>query len=267
MGKAGKVVLVLLAVVVGAIVMVLPKSGENEAIILCGGSMRAVLKDCIERYNATSDAKVLGSYGGSGDLCMQLQNTGRGDLYLCHDPFMPWAAKKGLITEWETVGYLDVVMIVPKGNPKNIKEVKDLGQDGLRLGIGNKTRSSSGVLVKEMFKRMREGTNIFKNVRVETKGHQQRCTDVTLGTLDASIVWAPVASLYTSKLEIISVPEEQIHDVTSATYGHGDLKNVAVTVGVTKAGANNDVARDFYKFITTQCTDLFEKHKFRLKKR
>ena len=159
------------------------------------------------------------------------------------------------------------MIAVPKGNPKGIKEVRDLAQDSLRLGIGNRTHSSSGVLVKEMFKNMPEGTKILENVRVETKGHQQRCTDVTLGTLDASIVWMPVANLYTTKLELVSIPKEQIHDVTSATYGRSDLKNIGVTLGVTKAGTRNRIAKDFYAFMTTKCTDLFEKHGFRQAKR
>ncbi len=252
-------------IVVAAVVLVmLPHgTGEGEILVLCGGSMRAVLEDIIGRYGDISDDNVVATYGGSGVLCAQLQNTGRGDIYICHDPFMPWAESQGLITTWDTVGYLDVVIIVPKGNPKGIRKLKDLAQPGLRLGIGNQTYSTSGVITKQMLKKLDYGDAIMNNVRLETKGHQQRCNDVAMGALDASIVWNTVARLFHGKLEIVPIPKEYIDAVTSATYGRSDLKNVKVTIGITRHAGGKEAARRFYRFVTTQCRDVFKEYGFR----
>lgn len=258
------VVVACLVLVAVAVVVIWPRGGgKDEVLVLCGGSMRAVLEEIIEQYKEVSDDKVIATYGGSGELCAQIQHTGKGDIYVCHDPFMPWAEDRGLITEWDTVGYLDVVIIVPKGNPKDIRELKDLARPGIRLGVGNKVYSTSGVLVNNMLKKLNYGEAISKNVRTETKGHQQRCTDVIMGTLDVGIVWQAVAQLFRDKLESIPIPKENIDAVTSATYGYSDLKNVKVTVGITRPGSHKDSAHRFYQFMTTKCRDVFKEYGFR----
>jgi len=252
-----------LVVVFGLIFALRSRSEPNEVIVLCGGSTRAVLEEIIRRYKEVSDDVILATYGGSGDLCAQIQNTGRGDVYLCHDPFMPWAEKKGMIAEWQPVGYMDVVIITAKNNPKNVTKIEDFGQPGLRLGLGNKTRSSSGVIAYHMLEKLSNFEDIKKNVRVETKGHQQRCGDVAMGMLDASIVWKAVAVLFKDKLDIIPIPYDNIDAVTTATYGTSDLKNVAITLGLTVYAKGNAAAERFYKFATVDCKEVYSEYNFR----
>jgi molybdate transport system substrate-binding protein len=240
---------------------------RGDVIVLCGGSMRAVLEDAIKEYSQVSTDTVVPSYGDSGELCVQIQHTGKGDLYLCHDPFMPWAAERGLIAKWATVGYFDIVLVVPKGNPKNIRELKDLAQPGLRLGFGDLSYSTCGILAKNVVANLDCGKEILKNVKMENKGHQERCTDVAMGTLDAAIVWAPVAKLFADKLDIITVPTDSVDAVTSATYGKSDLRNVKVTLGLTRSGETNPAAIRFYDYATTKCKDIFDRRGFRLAER
>lgn len=265
MGKA-KIVWVVVPgviVVLALLIFSLPRTSGEEVLLLCGGSMRAALEDIIKRYGKVSADKILATYGGSGELCAQLRHTGKGDIFICHDPFMEWAEKQGLIAEWDTVGYLDVVIVVPRGNPKSVRELEYLAQPGLRLGIGDRTYSTSGVIVKHMLKKLDYGASIMNNVRMETKGHQQRCTDVTLGALDASIVWQAVAHLFRNKLETIPIPKEHIDAITSATYGISDLKNVKVTVGITGRARDKKPATRFYQFVITEGKNIFEEYGFR----
>jgi len=262
MGKAILIVVVLSIAVLAGFAL-LPAGDKEDVLILCGGSMRAVLEDIIERYAEVSDDKVIATYGGSGELCAQIEKTGKGDIYICHDPFMAWAADLGMIHTWATVGYLDVVMIVPKGNPKRIRELKDLAQPDLRLGVGDRNYSTSGMIAKNILKKLDCRQEILKNVRMETKGHQQRCNDVAMGSLDASIVWGPVARLFAEKLESIPIPNEYVDSVTSATYGKNDLRNVKVTIGIISGAKGKESARKFYEFATDKCGELFARHGFR----
>lgn len=265
MSKAKVAVIAVLCLVAAASVVLftlVPGRDENEVIVLCGSSMRAALEDIIEKYKKVSDDNVLATYGGSGILCAQIQNTGKGHVFICHDPFMPWADKNGLIDEWATVGRLDVVIIVAKGNPKNILSLEDLAKPGLRIGLGDHRYSTSGVIAKQILEKLDNGEAILKNVRTETHGHQQLCTDVALGTLDASIVWGAVAGLFADRLEIIPIPREYIDAVTSATFGVTDLRNIKVTVGLTSVAAKRKSARRFYEFVARECADVFAKHGF-----
>jgi len=273
MAKEIVLVIVLVAALAAGIVffpirgMLGTAASKDEVIVLCGGSMRAPLEEIIDRYAEVSDHAILANYGGSGELCAQIQKTGMGDIYICHDPFMAWAADRGLIDSWAGVGYLDVVIIVPKGNPKKIGGLKDLAQPDLRLGVGNRIYSTSGVIANNILKKLDCRDDIIENIRMETKGHQQRCTDVAMGTLDASIVWGPVAELFTEKLDIIPIPVEYVDAVTSPTYGKSDLRNVKVTIGITSRSKDKPAAREFYEFATSECEDVFRRRGFRTSKR
>jgi molybdate transport system substrate-binding protein len=258
-------IIAALIVVVGLVLIALnPMRGRDQGVlVLCGGSMRAALEEAIEQYAAEPTESIDTTYAGSGELCAQIQNTGKGDIYICHDPFMPWAAEQGLIEDWRTVGYLDVVIVVPAGNPKGIGGLEDLADPGLRIGIGDQRYSTSGVIANSLLSGVEYGDAIRQNIRLETKGHQQRCTDVALGTLDAAIVWAAVAHLFADELTAIPIPRDMIDAVTSATYGRSDLQNVQVTVGLTRAGAANAAARRFYQYLVTDGVRIFEEYGFR----
>ena len=263
-GTAAARLVLLAAIAVLAGFALLPAGDKEDVLILCGGSMRAVLEDVIERYAELSDDKVIATYGGSGELCAQIEKTGKGDIYICHDPFMAWAAERGMIDTWATVGYLDVVIIAPKGNPKGISGLKDLARPGLRLGVGDRNYSTSGVITTNILEKLDYREDILRNVRMETKGHQQRCNDVSTGLLDASIVWRPVARLFAEKLESIPIPNEYVDSITSASYGKSDLRNVKVTIGITSGAKDKETARSFCKFATDQCGELFAQHGFRI---
>jgi len=233
------------------------KKGGEEVLVLCGGSMRKALESVKANYEKTSSDTIVTTYGGSGDLCAQIQETGRGDIYICHDPFMPWAQERGLISDWDTVASLRIVIIVPKGNPKGIRILEDLAKPGLRLGIGNTRFSSSGQIVKHMLKTVPYGKDILANVRVETKGHQQRCNDVVLGTIDASPVWDAVAHLYRDRVEIIPIPIEHVDAITSATYKKADVRHVKVTAGIVSGAEARPAVRRFYEYLTGEGRKVF----------
>lgn len=257
----------LLAVIVTAAVVVFAQTvaqqEREDVLVLCGGSMRQALEDCVERYKKNSELTVAPTYGGSGDLAAQLRETGRGDLYIAHDPWASWAEDKDLITEYGTLAYVDLSLVVPKDNPHNITSLKDLTQDGIRLGVGDPEYSTSGVIFNYLVNNVSYGEEIEKNIKKTGHGHQKRCTEVSMGSLDAGIVWNAAAHLFRDKLKSFPVPKEPLDAVTSATFGKTDLANIRVTVAVTNPGSDNQAARDFYNFMLSECRDIFEKHGFR----
>ena len=229
----------------------------GEVLILCGGSMRSAMEQIVERYKKATGETVLTSYGDSSEFCVQLQRTQKGDILVCHDPFMPWAKELGLIDRSANVARLDVVIVTPPDNPKGIKELKDLAQDGLRLGVGDPKFSTAGEIVLEILKQVDYGPAVHKNVRLETRGHQALCTNVQMGTLDAAIVWNAVASTYRDKLKIIPISKANIPAISLEPYKKSDLRNINVAIGITTYGKGNDRVKRFYDFAIAQ-KDVFE---------
>jgi molybdate transport system substrate-binding protein len=177
---------------------------------------------------------------------------------------MGWAEDHKLVERWTTLAKLDIVIVVPKGNPKGLHDLKDLAAPGLGLGISDTTFSTAGQLVKRMLQTLDYGEAIRKNVRVESKHHQALCEGVIAGNLDAAITWNAVAHSLQAKLDTVGIPRDRIAKVdavTSATYKLSDLKNIKVTMGLTTPGAEKPAARRFYEFAAKQ-KDLFTAHGF-----
>jgi len=252
-------------VILGAVVFFILEPGgkkESQVLVLCGGSMRHAMEEIIRNYKNVSGDDVMMTIGDSGDLCVQLKFTRKGDIYVCHDPFMPWAEKQGLIHEWRTVARFWPAIVVPKGNPGGIKGLADLARPGLKIGIGDTRYSTSGVIAREILKNAPFGDAVRKNVRMETKGHQKRATDVTLGILDATIIWDAVAFLFRDKLDVIPIEKTYVDAITSATFGRCDLRNIRVTAGITVYARDKEHVRRFYDYLTTEGMAVFEKHGF-----
>lgn len=262
--------LVVLIGVVAAAVYLADKSGDRkEVVVLCGGSMRAMLEQIIEEYKSESTDVVLGTYGGSGELCVQIREGNRCDVYVCHDPFMPWAAEQGLIADWKPMAYLDLAIVIRKDDPKTagVKTLTDLARPGLRVGIGHKKLSTSGVIVKELLRKLPQRDALLANVAMETKGHQGRCTAVAIGTLDAALVWEPVGLQFADKLKVIPIRDEYsqlIDTLTSATYKESDLRNVQVTVGLTTISKDKPEAKRFYEFLLKRGPVVLKAKGFRM---
>ncbi len=234
--------------------------GRREALVLAGGTMRGAVEEMIKAYGKEYPGDLINtSYGDSGAICAQIQNSTVGEIYIAHDPYMEWAFQQKLVSEWATLANLEVVMIVQKGNPDNIRTLEDLGKPGLRVGIGDQKYSTSGQVVKALMKNLPNEQDIRKNIRLESKGHQQRCDAVAMGTLDASLVWNAVAKMYCDRIEIIPIPRELIQKVdtiTSATYKESDIKNIKVAVGLIADRKNSDTARRFYDFIKREAPPI-----------
>ena len=225
------------------------EKNNNNIIVLSGASMRAPMEEIKKLYEKISDDNILINYGGSGELCAQIKLSGEGDLFVAHDPFVPWAAEQGLIDKWSTLGYLDTVVVVPKNS--KINNFDDLAKPGIRLGIGDTTYSTSGHVVKNALKNAPLGKKIMSNVVAQSKGHQTRCNYVINGALDAGIVWKAVARTFDDKLKIIPIPKKYIDSITSATYQESDLKNIKVAVGITEKAKNDLAVNKFYVFIVS----------------
>jgi len=235
----------------------------SEILVLCGGSMRVPMQEIISSYRSTSGDQILLTVGGSGDLAAQIKYTRKGDIFVCHDPFMPWAEEQGLIEDWRTVAYLDPVIAVPRGNPKKIRGLEDLAQPGLRLAVGDPRYSTCGVIIDRILRQMDFGEALRANIRMTSKTHHKIATDLTLGAIDAAIVWNAVAFDYGDRLDTIPIEMKDVDAITSPTFGVTDIKNVSVTIGIITYARDRANVRRFWEYATTTGRKIFDKHGFR----
>jgi molybdate transport system substrate-binding protein len=255
--------ILLLIVVAGVLAAALamyfrPGVKKSDAVlVLCGGSMRPAMEQIVARFKKATGETVLISYGDSSEFTVQLQNTQKGDIIVCHDPFMSWSASLGLIDQSMNVARLDVVLIVPKDNPKGIHKLEDLARPGLRVGAGDPKYSTAGMIVDEMLRLVDYGPAVTKNFIVRTRGHQDLCNKVEMGNLDAAFVWNAVAHTVRDKVSIIVIPKDKIPAIRIEPYKDCDLRKINVAIGVTKYAKGNDRVKRFYDFAIAQ-KDVFD---------
>jgi molybdate transport system substrate-binding protein len=131
------------------------------------------------------------------------------------------------------------VILVQKGNPKSVKTLADLARPGLRLGMGNPKTCQIGRASEQLFAKNGiaweavEKNLAFSSVTVSELGLQ-----VTMGQLDATIVWDATAAFYADKADAVAIPPAA-----------NEVSNVAVAI--LKFSEQPALAQEFVDFLAS----------------
>jgi molybdate transport system substrate-binding protein len=236
-----------------------PGAGPEAKLTLdcyVGGTMLPVMERLAEVYEKETGVKVLLDKAGSGENYLKIQTTGKGDLNVAHAPYLIPLLKEGLAREGWTVGGLQPVLCVQKGNPKGIKGLKGLLGDDIRLGITHREFSTLGHILPIIFKKAGITKTIEASIErgTEMRSGGQTALALTTGNLDACIVWNAVAELRKDKLDVIPIEPEFIPDAeadapTSATYGKMNPHTVRVFICTLAGSDQPEEARKFAQFV------------------
>ncbi|MEA2012870.1 MAG: substrate-binding domain-containing protein, partial [Verrucomicrobiota bacterium] len=103
-----------------------PAAQEKPLICHIGGTMRPVVAKLAKLYEKKTGQRIEINAAGSGELLAYIENQQHGDLYVCHDPFLDILMKKfHMGVDGWLMAELTPVIVVQKGNPKNIKGIMD----------------------------------------------------------------------------------------------------------------------------------------------
>ncbi len=179
-------------------------------------------------------------YGGSGTLLSNLRVAKKGDLYLAADTsYIDIAREQNLVKEAIPVALLHPVIMVKKGNPKNIKSIDDLTREGITFALANPDAASVGKLTKKILKKSNKWDVISKSARVFKPTVSEVANDILIGTVDAGIVWDATVNQHLDQADLIEVPE-----LSQA------VKNV--TVGVLSSSQKPQQALMFARYLQAE---------------
>jgi molybdate transport system substrate-binding protein len=226
------------------------------------------MEELAEIYEKKTGQKVLIDYAGSGECLVKIEQTGKGDLYVAHDPFLAAVLKKGLGIQGWTVASVEPVIAVPKGNPKNINGLTDLAKPGMKVILTHQDYSTMGHLVPRMAEKSSLWKELEANVVSRTRGGGAAANAVMMGTADVTIVWNAVVHARKDKLDAIVIGppfklNKDIDAVSSATFGWIDMSHIRVTIATLTCSKFPEKATQFAKFAaSTQNAGIWEKHGF-----
>jgi molybdate transport system substrate-binding protein len=228
------------------------ETGDKPLLCFVGGTMRPAMEKLVKMYQEKHPLKVDIDYAESGELYVRIDQTHKGDLFICHDPFGGAALKKKLVTKSLPVATLDPVIVVAKGNPKNIHGLRDMASPGVKVIFTHEMYNEMN-LIPRMSERAGIRKLLDKNCASFSWGGGESANELSLGAADASIVWNAVAALRKDIVDMVPL-EKGLHlqsntdAITCATYGTVDLSTIKVTANVLRWSKNPAAATAFAEF-------------------
>jgi ABC-type molybdate transport system substrate-binding protein len=196
--------------------------GAPRIILYAGAMLQPAIEDTIrafERREGLPEGNVRVVYNGCGTLVGQMQAGGRPDAFFACDaryfdnkldesaPASPRV--RDLFLDATDISANRLVMLVHKGNPKKIRQLKDLARDGMRVGVGDESKCAMGALTHAVWNANRKrdpGLPPLKVTTVAGTGDElvNRFTAAP-SKLDAVVVYLSNAKLVEDKFDIVPI--------------------------------------------------------------
>jgi molybdate transport system substrate-binding protein len=184
------------------------RPGQDAELVLYAGAMlRPAIEDTIKEFERREHVKVTRVYNGCGILVSQMRTGKAGirpDLFFsCDTRFMGDVAD--LFEKPDVVSNNRLVIAVPKGNPHEIAGLKDLGKEGLKVGVGHEQQCALGAITKETFLRAGVYAAVRKNVLVESPTGDLLVNQILTGSLDAVVCYVSNVTPNADRLDAVPV--------------------------------------------------------------
>jgi molybdate transport system substrate-binding protein len=243
MKKLG-IAVITVSVVVLLVYLLYSSLGTGRGLMLhCGAGIRPAADALIEAFEAKHDVKVSATYDGSGRLLGQISAFHKGDLFMPGaELYVDKAIEKDLAVA-ETrriVAHFVPVIFVRKGNPRGVASLRDLGKNGLRVGLGDERSCAVGKkTLKILEKNGIPYSDIEKNVVHKSATVNELGLLIQLGNADAVILWDANARHFADHGDVVPIPPD---------------KNIPSTIPIVllKSSEHPEEARAFIDFVTSE---------------
>jgi len=161
---------------------------EPALLLFSGGVNRPAIEDTLNAFEKREGCRLTRVYNGCGILVAQMKAGERPDTYFaCDVSFMHQV--QDLFLDPVSVSGTDILIAVPKGNPRSIASLQDLTKEGLKLGVANAKQSALGALTERMLEGAGLLQGVMANVRSQTPTADMLVNQLRAGGLDAVLVY------------------------------------------------------------------------------
>ncbi len=176
-----------------------------ELTVYAGSMLQPALKQSLIEFEEREHVKIITVYNGCGILVSQMKTGEKAlpDVYFaCDVSFMKDVQSH--FTEPTNVSTNQLMIVVKKGNPHDVKKLTDLGKTGLRVGVGHEHQCALGKLTKETFIRTGTYAKIMKNIVEEAPTGDLLINQLRVGSLDAVVAYR--SNMYGFEAELEGTP-------------------------------------------------------------
>lgn len=188
--------------------------GSRPLVVWCAAGLKGPVETLAEAYEKETGQRVELRFGASQSILAQLEVTHQGDLYLpADDSFVALARQKGLIAETLPLATQRPVVVVPKGNPKGYTSLADALAKGAKFSAANPDAAAVGAVTRTALKGAGLWEKFEKQTIVTKATVNEIPADVTIGAVDAGVIWDPLLAGIPD-LEGLAAPELAQADAT-----------------------------------------------------
>lgn len=196
-----------------------------ELVLFCGGINKKAVDKTISEFEEREGVTINTQYDGCGTLVTSIaaqksQHTFPDAFLTCDKSYFEKVSADFL--PGEDISSTEIIMLVRKSNPKNIKKIEDLTAPGLKVGTTDKRKSTLGHLSWKIFRAKGVEEKMAENVVVTAPTAHKLITQfMAHGKLDAVLVYNANCSQVLDEYELIPID----HDLSTAIQNIGISKN------------------------------------------
>ena len=184
-----------------------PWAETAELRVFAGAMLRPAIDDTIDDFEKREGVRVTRVYNGCGILVGQMKTDGKSpDAYFaCDQSFMTQV--HDLFLEATPISTNQLVILVPKGNPHHIRSLNDLGQPGLRVGVGHEKQCALGALTQQTLRQGGVLDPVMENVKAQLPTGDMLVNELRIGSLDAVIAYVSNAAASADQLDAVAIKD------------------------------------------------------------
>ncbi len=213
----------------------------RSLLVYSGAGFRLPIEQAARLFEEKGGVPIEATFAGSGCLLAQAELAGRGDVFIPGElHYLQQAQERGIAGDAVRIAYLLPVIVVGEGNPFAIDDLADLARSGLRLGLGDPQSVAVGIAAERwLAAELDEATRVAVLERVTTRALNvnELGSQLTLGALDAAIVWDATVPLFPTLVAI----------APASSMEHRTL----ITGAVLKLSEHPDEAARFLSFLVS----------------
>lgn len=207
---------------------------DRPELRLFGGTMlRPAIEETLKEFAAREGIELSTNWNGCGILVGEMLTNKIPDIYFACEPrFMEKV--QASFQPPELVSQNRLVIAVEKGNPHGIQALKDLGQDGLKVGVGNENQCALGDLTKQTFIRTGLYGRVRKNIAKEAPSGDLLISDFRTKALNVIVCYESNVTPYLHEMDFVPI------DIGASNQ---DCTNPLQPVAIAKACRHPQLAR------------------------
>ncbi len=173
------------------------EASSNPLTVLCAAGLRYPLDKIVDSYTATYGRPIRIQYGGSNTMLSQLSVGKNADLYIAADEsYTELAQRRKMVRERLPLATQRPVIIINGKIKNNVSNVSDLYRNNLRYAIGDPQATAVGKKTKQLLSPANQWEPLQSDATVIKPTVNEIASAVSLGTIDAGIVWDSTAEQY-----------------------------------------------------------------------